>query len=48
MSEENKGWAITMGFYPGVVIGARSYYAEDMTSHVIYLPFLDIAFQIEH
>jgi len=47
MSEENKGWAITMGFYPGVLIGARSYYAEDMTTHVFYLPFLDVAFQIE-
>jgi len=47
MSENNKGWAITIGFYPGVLIGARSYYAEDMTSHVLYLPFFDIAFQTE-
>jgi len=47
MSENNKGWAITIGFYPGVLIGALSYYAEDMTSHVFYLPFFDIAFQTE-
>jgi uncharacterized membrane protein len=47
MSENNKGWAITIGFYPGVLIGVRSYYAEDMTSHVFYLPFFDIAFQTE-
>ena len=47
MSEENKGWAISIGFYPGVLIGARSYHAEDMTSHVFYLPFIDVAFQIE-
>jgi hypothetical protein len=47
MSEENKGWAISIGFYPGVLIGARSYHAEEMTSHVFYLPFIDIAFQIE-
>jgi len=47
MSENNKGWAITIGFYPGVLIGARSYYAGDMTSHVFYLPFFDIAFQTE-
>lgn len=47
MSENNKGWAITIGFYPGVLIGVRSYYAEDITSHVFYLPFFDIAFQTE-
>jgi hypothetical protein len=30
MSEEIKdeGWAISLGFYPGILIGARSYYAE--------------------
>lgn len=48
MSEETKdeGWAISLGFYPGILIGARSYYAEDMTSHVLYMPFFDIAIQI--
>lgn len=48
MSKENKGWAVSLGFYPGVVIGMRSYYSEDMTSHVLYLPFFDVAFQIAH
>ena len=47
MSEENKGWAISIGFYPGVLVGARSYFTEDMTSHVFYLPFFDVALQIE-
>jgi hypothetical protein len=30
MSEEidDEGWAISLGFYPGILIGARSYYAE--------------------
>ena len=46
MSNENKGWAISLGFYPGVLIGMRSYYQKDMTSHVLYMPFFDIAFQI--
>jgi hypothetical protein len=46
MSEENKGWIISLGFYPGVLIGARSYHAEDMVSHVLYLPFFDVALQI--
>jgi hypothetical protein len=47
MSEKSKGWAISIGFYPGVLIGARTYHAEDMTSHVFYLPFFDVALQIE-
>ena len=47
MSEDNdSGWMISIGFYPGIVIGMRSYYAEDMVSHVLYLPFFDIALQI--
>jgi hypothetical protein len=48
MSKENNGWAISLGFYPGVVLGIRSYYSEDMTSHVLYVPFFDIALQIAH
>ena len=47
MNEKSKGWALSIGFYPGVLIGARSYHAEEMTSHVFYLPFIDVAFQIE-
>ena len=47
MSEKSKGWAISIGFYPGVLIGARTYHAEYMTSHVFYLPFFDVALQIE-
>ena len=43
MNEEDKGWSISIGFYPGVVIGMRSYYNENMTSHVLYIPFFDIA-----
>ena len=47
MSEESKGWSISLGFYPGVLIGARTYHAVDVTSHVLYLPFFDVALQIE-
>jgi len=46
MSEENNnGWVISIGFYPGILIGLRSYYADDMVSHVLYLPFFDVALQ---
>ena len=47
---ENKntgtGWEISLGFYPGVLIGMRSYHNDNVTSHVFYIPFFDIAIQI--
>jgi hypothetical protein len=45
--ESTKGWAISIGMYPGVLIGIRSYKNDDLTSHVLYLPFFDVALQIE-
>jgi len=50
MNENNEDlsgqWAISIGFYPGVLIGMRSYRMEELTTHVFYLPFMDIALQI--
>ena len=49
MSKENefeKGWTISIGLYPGELLGVRSYYNNDVDSHVLYLPFIDIAFQV--
>ena len=50
MNESNEDlsgqWAISMGFYPGVLIGMRSYRTEELTTHVFYLPFVDVALQI--
>lgn len=41
---EEKGWSISIGLYPGVLLGARSYVEQKRTTHVFYLPFIDIAF----
>jgi len=50
MKEDNEDltgqWAISIGFYPGVLFGVRSYRAEGLITHVFYLPFMDIALQI--
>ena len=43
---ESKGWTIEIGLYPGVLLGIRSYKQEDRSIHVLYLPFVDIAFYI--
>ncbi len=39
-------WSISIGFYPGVLLGARSYEEEKQLTHVLYLPFVDIALEI--
>ena len=46
---EDKGgkpeWSISLGFYPGILFGMRSYIEENQTAHVFYLPFIDIAIE---
>jgi hypothetical protein len=45
--DENKAaWSIELGFYPGFLIGIRSYDMEDSKIHVLYLPLIDIALTI--
>ena len=49
MNKENENkplWSIELGFYPGIVIGARTYREADKTTHVLYIPFVDIALTI--
>ena len=45
-NENEPAWVIELGFYPGVLLGFRSYIEEDLAIHVLYLPFLDIALKI--
>lgn len=42
-----KNWEISIGFYPGILIGMRTYHAEEYNTHVIYLPLIDIAISVE-
>ena len=45
--KDDRDWTISIGFYPGLLIGVRTYYSEDYIQHVIYLPLIDIAIEIE-
>ena len=47
-NKKKKDWSISLGTYPGLVIGMRSYHGETHHQHVIYLPFIDIAIEIEN
>jgi hypothetical protein len=35
-----------VGFYPGILLGFRSYDQDDRDNHVLYLPFVDICLTI--
>jgi hypothetical protein len=36
-------WTLTIGIYPGILLGFRSYHEEEYLTHVLYLPFIDVA-----
>ena len=42
-------WDISLGFYPGMLVGFRSYpnTGNGVENHVIYMPFVDICLTIE-
>ena len=41
--EKKVAWTIEIGFYPGIVMGIRSYEEPELTTHGRYLPFVDLA-----
>tara|TARA_R110000803_G_scaffold41753_6_gene89727 strand:+ start:2285 stop:2428 length:144 start_codon:yes stop_codon:yes gene_type:complete len=45
--KEEKGYTITLGVYPGMLFGIRAYEEEDYITYVIYLPFVDLAIEID-
>ena len=34
-------WEFSVGFYPGILLGMRTYKEKKKNNHVIYLPFVD-------
>jgi hypothetical protein len=39
-------WELSIGFYPGILIGFRTYEQDDRNNHVLYLPFVDACLTI--
>tara|TARA_Y100000004_G_scaffold167139_1_gene199465 strand:+ start:185 stop:325 length:141 start_codon:yes stop_codon:yes gene_type:complete len=39
-------WSLSLGFYPGILLGFRTYEENDKTTYVIYLPVIDIALEV--
>ena len=46
MNKEKWNWSLSIGFYPGILFGVRSYNETNQTTHVLYVPFIDIALEI--
>ena len=40
-------WELSLGLYPGILFGIRSYYEKDFVQHVLYLPMVDICLEID-
>ena len=44
---KNKYWELSFGFYPGILMGFRTYTEVNKSNHVLYLPFVDICLAIK-
>lgn len=44
--EAKDNWSLSLGFYPGILFGGRTYDEPKQVTHVLYLPFIDIALEI--
>ena len=41
-----KNWELSFGFYPGIIMGFRSYKEVEKTNHVLYIPFVDVCLTV--
>ena len=39
-------WEFSMGFYPGILFGMRTYAERNKQNHVVYLPLVDFCLTI--
>jgi hypothetical protein len=46
LNNEERNWTLSIGFYPGILFGFRTYEERDFVTHVLYIPFIDIALEI--
>ena len=44
--KEKRNWSLSVGFYPGILFGIRSYNEEQQTTHVLYIPLVDVALEV--
>ena len=42
-----KDWEFSVGFYPGILLGFRTYVEVNKKNHVIYIPFIDFCLTLK-
>jgi len=47
MDKIMRDWSLTLGLYPGILFGIRTYEEPDYTTWVFYIPFVDIVLEID-
>jgi hypothetical protein len=45
---DEKSWSLSIGIYPGILFGIRTYEEPTFKTHVLYLPFIDFALEIDN
>ena len=48
MDKEKWNRTLSIGFYPGLLFGARAYEEKDRLTYVFYIPFVDIALELPY
>ena len=43
---EKNNWKLSVGFYPGICLGMRTYDEPGQVAYVLYMPFIDVALEI--
>lgn len=39
---------LSIGLYPGILVGTRAYFYEESTLYVFYIPFVQLMFEVYH
>lgn len=41
-------YELSLGLYPGILVGTRSYEFEESTMYVLYIPFVQLMLEVFH
>ena len=47
LENNEKGWELAVGLYPGVLFGIRTYEEPTYSTHVLYLPFINVILTLD-
>ncbi len=42
-----RDWELSIGTYPGIMLGFRTYKEVERTNHVLYIPFVDVCLTLK-